>query len=36
MNRDYLIEMMLANTDFTLDEIEAMKTWEMLSCLGLD
>jgi hypothetical protein len=36
MNEEILIEIMLANTNFTLDEINQMEKWEMLSCLGLD
>lgn len=36
MNKDFLIDLMLVNTEFTLDEINQMEKWEMLSYLGLD
>lgn len=36
MNREFLIELMIANTDFSIDEIMEMQKWEMLSYLGLD
>lgn len=36
MNEEELIEIMLTNTSFTLDEINQMEKWEMLSRLGLD
>lgn len=36
MNEEELIEIMLVNTNLTLDEINQMEKWEMLSRLGLD
>lgn len=36
MNEEELIEIMLASTNLTLDEINQMEKWEMLSRLGLD
>jgi len=32
--KEYLIELMLANTDFTEDEILEMDTWEIQEHLG--
>jgi hypothetical protein len=36
MEKDYFIDLMLCNTDFTYDEIMEMEKWEILSYLGLD
>jgi len=36
MNKDLLIDLMLVNTDFTIDEINQMDEWEIRSALGID
>ena len=36
MNKEFLVDLMLVNTKFTLDEINEMEEWEILSYLGLD
>jgi len=36
MDKDLLIDLMLVNTDLTMDEILQMDLWEMRSALGLD
>jgi len=33
---EYIINLMLANTNFTEEEIALMDNWEILSYLGLD
>lgn len=35
MNKDFLIDLMLVNTDFTIEEIMEMPTWEIESYLGI-
>lgn len=35
MNKDYLIDLMLCNTDFTYDEIMEMEDWEIECYLGI-
>jgi hypothetical protein len=35
MNKDVLIDLMLVNTDFTIEEIMEMPIWEMESYLGI-
>ncbi len=36
MDKEFLVDLMLVNTKFTLDEINEMEEWEILSYLGLD
>lgn len=36
MDKEFLVDLMLVNTEFTLDEINEMEEWEILSYLGLD
>ena len=36
MDKEFLVDLMLVNTKFTLDEINKMEEWEILSYLGLD
>jgi hypothetical protein len=36
MNKEFLVDLMLVNTEFTLEEINEMEEWEILSYLGLD
>ena len=34
--KEYLVELMLANTEFSEEEISEMENWEILSYLGID
>lgn len=34
--KEYLVELMLANTEFSKEEISEMNNWEILSYLGID
>jgi hypothetical protein len=36
MDKEFLIDLMLVNTDFTIDEINEMDDWEIRSALGID
>ena len=33
--KEHLIDLMLANTDFNIDEIKEMQVWEIESYLGI-
>jgi len=33
---EYLMELMLANTDYTEEEISEMDNWEIMMCLGYE
>ena len=33
--KEHLVDLMLVNTDFTIDEIKEMPIWEMESYLGI-
>lgn len=34
--KEYLVDLMLANTEFSEEEISEMNNWEILSYLGID
>jgi len=35
MDKEFLVDLMLVNTKFTLDEINEMEEWEILSYFGI-
>jgi len=36
MDREYLIQLMLINTDFSIEEIMEMSYWEIMQHLGYE